>query len=484
MIKSTDRALDKEIYYQKDLERELDRRRSVIVFAFPLLVLMFWAADWIFSKSQAWIFLGLRLTIIPIAAALFIYLKSNTSSNKKLLAIALYAGWPAGLISIMIFMNDGTESIYRHGIILVALCSLVFIPFKKSIFYISCLSLYLPFYTIGILKSNSPSDFVNLLEFFLLTAFIVSISYQISKTKDKFRRELADVNSQKANELSYKEDLIEVQSNELYNLQSLSHQFSPNIIKQMELGNFSVNQGFIQADVCAIFICIQGFSDRVLKLENGKTRRIIDMFIEDTLKPLIRRNITIDKFEGDKVLAFSNQPIEQSNYIELVCEAAFEIRDNIQSRQEMYDRLWRSDFHLKFGISTGRVTVGFFGKEKAFQTYSAIGYPLPKAARLTSISLDSKIIIDEKVRDKLDPQKYKFKNIGPKTLKGFEDENVEVLTLEKSSAFINTYNNQSTICPNCESDNLQLEQDSSGFFVFICKDCEQNRYTKNYLKAS
>lgn len=483
MTNMTDSPLDKEFYYQQDLARELERRQNVIIFAFPLLVLLFWAADWIFSSESAWQFLGLRLTIIPIAAALYFFLKSSTSTFRKQLAIAIYAGWPAGLIAVMIFMADGTNSIYRHGIILVALCSLVFIPFKRSIFFISCIALYLPFFTMGVFASQGVNDYFNLIEFFLLTAFVTSISYHIAKTKDKFRRELADVNSQKANELAYKGDLIEKKSNELFNLQSLSHQFSPNIIAQMEKGNFSVNQEFTQAEVCAIFIGIQGFADKVLKLDKGKIKRIIDLFIEDALQPLIRRNITIDKFEGDKVLAFSNQPIEQDDFIELVCDAALEIKDNIQNRQDMYDRLWRSEFHLKFGISTGRVTVGFFGKEKSFQTYSAIGYPLPKAARLTAISLDSRIMIDEKVKQKIDPKKYRFKDAGPHSLKGFDDDKVEVLELERRTDLVSTSNPEATRCQACHSDNLKLEQDESGFFVFVCKDCDARVSAESYLKA-
>ncbi|MDC0980130.1 adenylate/guanylate cyclase domain-containing protein [Bdellovibrionales bacterium] len=484
MTVNSDQSLDRDYYYQKDLASELDRRLYVIVIAFPLLVLMFWVADWIFAAEHAWLFLGMRLTIIPIAASLYLFLKSSATTYRKLVAIAFYSGWPAGLIAGMIFIADGTQSIYRHGIILVALCSLVFIPFRKSIFFLSCISLYLPFFVVGLVKSTGPTDLVNLTEYLLLVVFVTSISFHISRTKDKFRLELAEVSSKKANELNFKEELIDQKSDELFNLQSLSHQFSPNIIAQMELGNFSINQEFHEAEVCAIFIGIQDFSDRVLKLDKGKTKRIIDMFINDALQPLVSRNITIDKFEGDKILAFSNQPIEQNDFVERVCEAALEIKSNIKEHQEKYERLWRSEFHLKFGISVGRVTVGFFGKEKSFQTYSAIGYPLPKAARLTSISKDSKILVDERVKEKIDNGKYRFKDTGLHTLKGFDDKKIEVLEFERRSGLIDTENREVSKCKICNSENSHLEQDNSGFFIFVCKDCDESRPASNLLKKA
>ena len=92
---------------------------------------------------------------------------------------------------------------------------------------------------------------------------------------------------------------------------------------------------------------------------------------------------TVDKYEGDAIVAFFGEPIQYPDHARRAVMAALEMR------QVLYDlnRQWKTEgrskdgFEMGIGLNTGQVFVGLLGSEQRMN-YTIIGDNANLAARL------------------------------------------------------------------------------------------------------
>ena len=139
--------------------REMDRIeefREILQFILLLMIpvyMMFWLLDVIFAPHLKWIFLGMRLPMIPIALLCYhMTKKSHELKTLQLLGLvlALYAG---STVSIMALMTGGVFSLYYAGLNMVGIGCLSFFPWTVAFKIYGILAIYGTFY-IGCLISG------------------------------------------------------------------------------------------------------------------------------------------------------------------------------------------------------------------------------------------------------------------------------------------------------------------------------------------
>ncbi|MBI1862456.1 MAG: adenylate/guanylate cyclase domain-containing protein, partial [Deltaproteobacteria bacterium] len=180
---------------------------------------------------------------------------------------------------------------------------------------------------------------------FLVSLFFISstliISLVIRRYQDNLR--LSELKNRLAleKEVLGRDQVIKVKTQEAINLASLSMQFSPQVVRAIRTGEKKLEGGTQRAQICVIFIDIVGSTERVTRIDKDDVNKVISMFMDDTIRTLLKYDITIDKFLGDGVLAFSNNPIAHPDYIERVLRAALEIRVNITEHKDEYLDYWK-----------------------------------------------------------------------------------------------------------------------------------------------
>ncbi|TFH04662.1 MAG: adenylate/guanylate cyclase domain-containing protein, partial [Spirochaetales bacterium] len=115
---------------------------------------------------------------------------------------------------------------------------------------------------------------------------------------------------------------------------------------------------------------------------------------------------TIDKYEGDAIIAFWNAPIDQPDHANRAVRAAL----NCQRRQSELATAFNEisgdpvSIRTRIGLNTGKVSVGNFGSEKRFD-YTALGDHMNLAARMESANkqFGTYTMISENTLRKLDP---------------------------------------------------------------------------------
>jgi adenylate cyclase len=115
---------------------------------------------------------------------------------------------------------------------------------------------------------------------------------------------------------------------------------------------------------------------------------------------------TIDKYEGDAIIAFWNAPLDIPDHAVKAVRAALRCQETLAKMRSAFMESVGVELYMRIGINTGPAVVGNLGSHERFD-YTIIGDAVNLAARLegankqfgtyTMISHDSKILLKEQV---------------------------------------------------------------------------------------
>lgn len=460
--------LEQQLYEEEKLEM-LKTKLSLISswMALPLFFL-FWICDIIYVPHLKWEFLGLRAFVIP-----FHFLAQNQIPRiKKLwqaeaLAVSM-AGVYSFIISSMIFILDDFTSPYYAGLNLIALGGLPFVPFRPRFFGLIVGVLFGPYFIGSALLAQSSELAPVIMNMFFIIGtaaitLVISIIHERLQIKEFNNRLLLN------QELDSRERVIEAKTKEGLRLATLSSQFSPQIIEAIKNGERLIDTKRHRAEISAIFIDVVSSTDRLVRLDHRDFIEAIEYFMEICINTLLKYDLTIDKFYGDGVLAFANDPVRRTDYIERTCLAALEIRQQIIENQNYLRTLWKTDFQVTMGISSGFSSVGFYGNTTYIKQYSAIGTCLPMSQRLSSIAKPNEILVDHTIYSILKRSNFKLESRGEQKLKGFEDDVFQIFNLVASDSDQQNQNYNSE-CPKCHANSVFIDEDE-GIYILKCRKC-------------
>lgn len=438
------------------------------------LFLVFWVVDILYVPELKWEFLALRLLIIPICFITLYLVKTISNYDQAQMLASAYAIATATLINIMIYLINDPSTAYYAGLNLVATAGLSFIPLRRRYLFLTAAGIYGPYFVNLLLNFKALTNYTSVtLNLFFITGAIVILTL-IRHFNERLR--LKDIESQNklADEIISREELIKQKTKEATRLHQLSAQFSPQVVKAIKDGLISLDENVHRSKICAIFIDIVRSTDKVTKLDERDIQLSLARFLDTCLTTFLKYDLTIDKFHGDGVLAFSNMPMQRDDYIERTCIAALEAITHIKNDREYYLKHWKSELEVRVGISVGFANVGFYGDKKYFKTFTAIGKPLPYASRLTSVAEPGQVLIDNEIADDIEKLGFIIKNCGKIVLKGFEDNANNIYHLV-SAPDTSAGSQHTHICPNHPNTVLYLDTNKSSHFVFKCRECDYEK---------
>lgn len=117
--------------------------------------------------------------------------------------------------------------------------------------------------------------------------------------------------------------------------------------------------------------------ETVVGLLNDYLSRMTDIILEEAG--------TVDKFEGDAIMALWGAPLDQEDQAVLACRAALRQRAALQElNREFLDR-GLPQLGMRMGLNTGEAIVGNLGSQKRFD-YTVIGDTVNLASRLEGLN--------------------------------------------------------------------------------------------------
>ena len=204
---------------------------------------------------------------------------------------------------------------------------------------------------------------------------------------------------------------------------------SPDLVKKLQKDPTLLRLGGETKRLTFLFSDIRGFtpiSEKYQKNPQGLTE-LINRFLDNQTKIILKHGGTIDKYMGDCIMAFWGAPLDDDNQIENATKAVLEMRESLGELNERLREEGLDEINTGAGINTGLCVVGNFGSSSRFD-YSVLGDSVNLAARLESSckNYDTSLIISE--HSMVDGYDYKF--LDEVTVKG-KSEPVKIYTIEK-----------------------------------------------------
>ena len=173
---------------------------------------------------------------------------------------------------------------------------------------------------------------------------------------------------------------------------------SPDLVKKLQDNPKLLRLGGATKRLTFLFSDIRGFtpiSEKYQKNPQGLTT-LINRFLDNQTKIILKHGGTIDKYMGDCIMAFWNAPLDCEEQERKATECVLEMRIELEKLNERFTEEGLDTINTGAGINTGLCVVGNFGSSNRFD-YSVLGDSVNLAARLESQckNYDVDLIISE-----------------------------------------------------------------------------------------
>lgn len=187
-----------------------------------------------------------------------------------------------------------------------------------------------------------------------------------------------------------------------------------------------------RSEITVLFSDIRNFTTLSERLSPEDVVSLLNPFLDMMTKVIHKHGGTVDKYEGDAILAFFGEPVRHEDH---ALRAARTARDMRLALVKLIDG-WEEKgilppnftFDIGIGLNSGEVFVGLLGSEERIN-YTIIGDNVNLAARLQDLSknYDGSIIISESTQQAISAE-FETKFIDTVHVKG-KSEAVNIYTL-------------------------------------------------------
>jgi adenylate cyclase len=149
------------------------------------------------------------------------------------------------------------------------------------------------------------------------------------------------------------------------------------IIKNPE----SLKLGGEERELTVFFSDMSGFTAAAEAMEPQKLVGLLNEYLGAMTDSIFLQEGTLDKYEGDAVMAFWGAPVAQTDHARRACWAALDNRSRLRELCRDWEKRGLPVFDIRIGINTGRMVVGNVGSP-AHMGYTVLGDAVNTAARL------------------------------------------------------------------------------------------------------
>ncbi len=226
--------------------------------------------------------------------------------------------------------------------------------------------------------------------------------------EERHRRELAEFNQTL-------EQRVAEQVAQLEQLGRLKRFFSPQLAELIVAGGAADPLKTHRREVTVVFVDLRGFTAFAETAEPEEVMGMLREYHAEMGRLIMAHEGTLERFTGDGMMVFFNDPVEVPNPAERAIRMAVAMRDLIASLSVSWrKRGW--ELALKVGIAQGYATIGAIGFEGRMD-YGAIGNVTNLAARLCGEAEGGQILVSARVASAVESI-IDAENLGPLTLKG------------------------------------------------------------------
>jgi adenylate cyclase len=174
------------------------------------------------------------------------------------------------------------------------------------------------------------------------------------------------------------------------------HYLSPSVIEEILKDPDRLKLGGERKELTIFFSDVAGFTAVAEHLEPEKLAGLLNRYLTEMTDAIQEEGGTVDKYEGDAIIAFWNAPLDQSDHATRGVRAAMRCVERLRDVNPELERDFGARLSMRIGLHTGAVVVGNLGSRDRFD-YTVIGDAANLASRLEGLckAFDAEILVSE-----------------------------------------------------------------------------------------
>ena len=203
---------------------------------------------------------------------------------------------------------------------------------------------------------------------------------------------------------------------ELQRVGRLKRFFSPQLAELIVAGGAEDPLKTHRRDVTVVFLDLRGFTAFAETSEPEEVMGVLREYHAEMGMLVLTHEGTLERFTGDGIMVFFNDPVPLPNPAERAVRMALEMRERIAELTLKWRKLGY-DLDFGIGIAQGYATIGAIGFEGRWD-YGAIGTVTNLAARLCGEARPGQVLISQRVLAAVEDL-VDVETVGDLHLKGF-----------------------------------------------------------------
>ncbi len=184
---------------------------------------------------------------------------------------------------------------------------------------------------------------------------------------------------------------------------AFSRYVAPEVIQSIVNSPSTLALGGEKRELTILFSDIEGFTTISEKLSPADLVKFLNLFLSEMTTIILGFGGTLDKYQGDAIIAFWNAPLPVADHRRRAVEAACVCQRRLRELAPQFEQEFGVAVRMRVGLHTGQVTVGNFGSATRFN-YTIIGDAANLASRLEGVNkvFGSSIMVSAATRESLD----------------------------------------------------------------------------------
>lgn len=216
------------------------------------------------------------------------------------------------------------------------------------------------------------------------------------------------------------------------------HYVSKELVKNLLQNPEAIKLGGERREITILFSDLQGSTALGEKLSPESLVLLMNIYFTAMTKAIMEEGGTLDKFEGDGIMALFGTPVMQKNHAERALFAALSMQKALVELNKTWSEQGVQVLNMRIGIHAGKAIVGNMGSPERVN-YTAMGDAVNVAARLqefnkelgTSLlfSAETRGALSQTFEKKLLPD-FVIQPLGKKQIRG-RTQTIELFTFAK-----------------------------------------------------
>ncbi len=166
---------------------------------------------------------------------------------------------------------------------------------------------------------------------------------------------------------------------------AFSQYLAPAVVDQLVENPKLLKLGGERKVLSVFFSDVAGFSSIAEQMPAEELVDLLNGYLTEMTDIVMQYEGTVDKFEGDAIIAFFGAPIDFKDHARRICFAGLDMQKRLAQLRDIWKKEGRNELYMRIGINTGEVVVGNMGSQSRFD-YTMIGDTVNLASRLEGVN--------------------------------------------------------------------------------------------------